>query len=177
METYSINSLIEKIIKQEHNNNGGFPSHEKVVKILERDYPEAVDKYLSSHRTSLLGGAVTRQLTLQRNQLRKTNLATRLLDGTADSVFDVTNFWATPFYVHKLGIWKTLGELTGPDHAAIAERYEIAEVAAGSRGKLHRRLAAEVGDSTTQEVFDPKRLIPQIDAAYDTSKQLPGGTP
>ncbi len=171
---YSINPLIEKVIKKLMNGDG-FPSHKQVVRYLEKNHPEAVDKYLTSHRQSLLGGVVTRQLAFQRNKLRKSSLASRLMDGSADNVFDLKTFWATPFYVPGED-WKTLGELTGDDHTAIAEKYEIAEVAANSRAQLHRRLAEQVGSLTTKEVFDPKKLLREIDYAYDTSKQLSGGT-
>jgi hypothetical protein len=177
MGTYSINPLIEKIIKkmQKESGNGSFPSHEQIVLHLETNYPDAIEKYLNTHRHSLLGGAVTRALTLQRNTLRHTSLATRLADGTADSIFDVKNFWATPFFVPGGTRWKTLGELTGDDHTAIADKYEVAAVAVTARAELHRKLAIEVGDSTTEAVYDPKKLLREIDYAYDTNQQLPGG--
>ncbi len=176
MDRYSINPVIEKVIKTMQRDNGDFPTHEQIVRHLERNFPEAVDKYLTSHRTSLLGGAVTRQMQLQRNSLRHTQLANRLKDGTTSAVFDLKEFWSTPFHVPGGIKWKQLGDLTGADHTLIADRYEFAAVAVTARAELHRNLADVVGISTTKEVYDPKRLMREIDYAYDTTRQLPGGT-
>lgn len=175
MDQYSINPVIEKVIKTLQKGNGDFPSHEQIVRHLERNFPEAVDRYLSSHRSSLLGGAVTRQMTMQRNSLRHTQLANRLRDGTTNSVFDLKEFWATPFHVPGGTRWKRLGDLTGDDHTAIADKYELAAVAVTARGELHRKLALEVGASTTESIYDPKKLLREIEYAYDTGRQLLGG--
>ena len=163
----TLNALISKII-QKNTVDGEFPSHDKIVKILERDYADAVDKYLKSHRRNLLGGAVTRQLAFQRNNLRKSNLARRILDGTSAAVFDVDKFWNTPFFIQGEG-WKVLGSLTGKDHEVIADKYELGAVAMGSRAEFHRELAIQVGNRTTREVYDPKKLLKQISGAYDTA--------
>lgn len=175
MNTFSINFLIEKIIKSKHRESGDFPGHDEIIVFLEENHPEAVQKYVDTHRRSLLGGAVTRQMAMQRNALRHTSLATRLMDGTADAVFDINQFWATPFFVPGSREWKTLGLLTGPDHGLIADKYEVAAVAVTARGELHRKLQTVVGDSTTEAVYDAPRLLREIDRAYDTQNQLPGG--
>lgn len=173
MTRYSLSSLIEKVIKSKYDSEGDIPSHETVVRFLEANHPDAVDKYLDTHRTSLLSGAVTRTLATQRNALRSTQLATRLMDGSLASVFDLDTFWGTTFFVQGEG-WKTLGSLTGSDHSLIADKYEIGAVAMSSRAELHRHLATKVGSKTTIEVLQPQALMTTIAAAYDTTALIGG---
>lgn len=175
MKRYSINPLIEKVIKTKYNENGDIPTHETIVRYLEKSYPDAVDKYLETHRSSLLSGAVTRTLATQRNQLRSTQLATRLMDGTMDSVFDLEQFWGTTFFVQGEG-WKTLAKLTGSDHSIIADKYEVGAMAMSSRAELHRTLAKKVGKKTTIEVLKPQTLMRNISIAYDTSALIGGAS-
>lgn len=174
---YSINPLIEGIIKDEYARTGDIPAHERVIKILEKDYPDAIDKYLATHRTSLVSGAVTRTLADRRNGLRNSELATRIMSGETASVFDLDDFWGTAFFISgdgDGGVWKTLGSLTGSDHSDIADKYRVGAIAMSSREDLHRDLAKKVGRKTTIEVFKPHVLMQKIESAYDTSALLGG---
>jgi len=174
---YSINPLIEGIIKDEYSKTGDIPAHERVIKILEKDYPDAIDKYLATHRVSLVSGAVTRTLADQRNGLRNSELAVRIMDGSTASVFDLDEFWGTAFFISgDNGGWKTLGSLTGSDHSDIADKYRVGAIAMSSREDLHRDLAKMVGRKTTIEVFKPHILMRKIESAYDTSALLGGAS-
>jgi hypothetical protein len=95
------------------------------------------------------------------------------LDGSADAVFDLDRFWATVFFVPGDG-WKALGDLTGADHELIADKYELGAIALRARADFHRSVASKVGNSTTKEAFNPRTLMRQIDAAYNTAA-LTGG--
>ena len=112
----------------------------------------------------------------QRNSLRNSELALRIMDGSTASVFDLDEFWGTSFFVSGdgEGIWKTLASLTGSDHGHIADKYEVGAVAMSSRALLHRDLQKRVGKKTTKEVFKPHTLMRKIEAAYDTSALLGG---
>lgn len=167
----SIAPTVKKIIKRHLKTHKELPDSHYIVKKLEEDHPELVDKYIQSHRTTLLLGSVTRALAGERNSLRKSQLAERLVSGKADSVFDLEQFWSTAYFVPGSG-WKGLGELTGKDHEAIADKYEVASVAMKARADLHRNLAKKVGGSTTKETFKPTQLIQEIQTAYDTEHQL-----
>jgi len=176
MTRYSINSLIEKIIKNKYDKEGDIPSHEIVVRYLEANHSDAVDKYLATHRSSLLSGAVTRTLADQRNSLRNSELATRIMDGSITSVFDLDIFWGTTFFVSGdgEGVWKTLGSLTGSDHGYIADKYEVGAIAMSSRATLHRDLQTQVGQKTTIQVLKPEILMRKIQTAYDTTALIGG---
>ena len=143
---YSINPLIEGIIKDEYNRTGDIPTHQRVIKVLEESYPDAIDKYLATHRVSLVSGAVTRTLADQRNGLRNSELAVRIMDGSTTSVFDLDEFWGTAFFISgDDGGWKALESLTGSDHSNIADKYEVGAIAMSSRKDLHRDLAKKSG--------------------------------
>lgn len=173
MKMYSISSLIEKVIKTKYDETGDFPTHKAIVRHLERHHSDSVDKYMASHRSSLLSGAVTSTLADQRNSLRRTQLVVRLMDGTTDSIFDLDGFWGTTFFVQGEG-WKPLGSLTGSDHNQIADKYEVGATAFSARARLHRNLAVKVGKKTTQEVFKPRPLLRSISRAYDTPALMEG---
>lgn len=168
-----ISTIIQKIIKAHVREKGELPDSREVTRQLVKQYPDAVERYLNSHRQTLLHGAVTRAMSAERNNLRSSQLMKRLADGTADAVFDLERFWTTAFYVPGNG-WKGLGDLTGRDHEAIADRYELGAVAMSLRAELHRELAQKVGAKTTKDVYKPKLLAQQISMAYDTHSQLGG---
>jgi hypothetical protein len=174
METYSISPLIEKVIATKHDETGEIPTHKWIVRFLEKHHPDAVDEYLTTHRSSLLSGAITRTLADQRNQLRSSQLAVRLMDGTVDSVFDLDKFWSTAVFVQGEG-WKPLESLTGSDHTRIADKYGMGAIALLSRENLHRDLAKKVGKKkTTREVFEAGPLLQMITRAYDTPALMGG---
>ena len=170
----NLNPTIQKIIKRHLKEKGELPSTDQVTKELEKKHSHLIEEYMKNHRHALLQGTVTRVMVNERNKLRKSELTKRLVDGTADAVFDLERFWATAYFVPGEG-WKQLGELTGKDHEAIADRYEVAAVAMEARAELHRDLAEKVGSKTTRSVFKPQQLINQIRIAYDTQAQLAGG--
>lgn len=170
----SIYPTAQKIIKRYLKRNGELPSSEYVARKLEKDHSDLVERYIASHRTTLIKGVITRSMANERNALRQAELTKRLISGVSDSVFDLEQFWSTAFFVPGDG-WKSLGNLTGADHAQIATKYEMLEEASRARAELHRELADKVGDSTTREVFQPTQLVSRIQLAYDTQAQLTNG--
>ncbi len=173
MSKFSLSPIIEKFVMQTYTDTEKIPTHKQIVRWMEKNHPDSVDKYMSSHRAGLLSGAVTRTLAAQRNHLKNSQLAIRLMDGSMDSVFDTDKLWATTFFVPG-DTWKSLGELTSDDHEAIAEKYGVLATASIARADMHRDLAKRIGGGTTADL-QPRHVVKAINRAYNTQPALTGG--
>jgi hypothetical protein len=159
-----LNVLIEKLVAEYQEKSGGnTPSSDWLTSELLNNHRDKVMAWVERRLESIVHNqAVTKKLGAIKsrmiNQVRRS-----MLSGNVELTESVMN---TPYWVPSVG-WKTVGRLTGHDHAKIANMYNDATATMQARAFLHAALAEEVGSRTTEEVFKPQELINRLKTAYD----------
>lgn len=164
-EADPLNEVLDAEIHRMYNELGRSPTRDEVSKRLWEKYPQRVEEWLEHMKTTFVRRQVSHRVSLARKKWAK--LARRDEDLAAQHVFEMVTL-----YVPSRGVHMKLGDMTGPDHASVAERYEVIEVASRARGELHSKLAELVGDRTTREAVSADMLTRRFERAYNTERQV-----
>lgn len=138
---------------------GNMPDSEWVTKEILTNYRDIVENWMEARVHEIVKQRVTKRLGAVRG------VAIRRVQRQDYSAMTPQVLMSTPFYVPNVG-WKTVGRMTGTDHVAVAQAYERIENTSQRRAILHRSLAEEIGNATTEEKFKPDQLIARLRHAY-----------
>ena len=150
---------------------GTIPHARNVAQELLEAHPVEVMEWVTENTETILTQALASWLKDQRRELYKTAQAHRILEGTADDVYDIAAIWIKPFFVPDVG-YKGLGELTGADHSAIGRSRHIQATTHYALSRLHTEMSYKVGLDKTKNVYTPEKVIELFGAAYDTEPLL-----
>jgi hypothetical protein len=123
------------------------------ARLLETD-PELLTGYLHATAETVIRSAVVHRFTAQRAKLRATAQSRAFAEATASGSPERLGMFMVRHCVDNSGTWKPAGDMTGTEHAFVAESYERRATTERMEAAFHAAIARKAGAKRTSEVMD-----------------------